>query len=142
MASVKYTRELAQLFGEKHIIFLSQDGKARVLIGLPVLKKQEDMLIHLPCKVSFLDHDFRIEKTMSSFCLYKLALYSVNIVLSQALFQPMLPSVLKNVAEVALKAILTLLSSRDVRKQSSKIRFLVLGSIDGELHEAPRAARL
>ena len=70
------------------------------------------------------------------------------MVLSQALVQPTLPSVLKNMADVAPKAIpkimiifLTLLSSRDVRKQSSEIRPLVLVSTDGEPHEAPKSSQ-
>ena len=40
MASVMFTRELANLFGDNHVFFLSQDGKAHVPLGLPISKKQ------------------------------------------------------------------------------------------------------
>ena len=60
MASVKCARDLAQLFGEEHVFFLSQDDKARVPIGLPISKKQDVMLMHLDYKVSLPDHDFLI----------------------------------------------------------------------------------
>ena len=39
MASVMFTRELANLFGDNHVFFLSQDDKARVPLGLPISKK-------------------------------------------------------------------------------------------------------
>ena len=39
MASVMFTRELANLFGDHHVFFLSQDDKARVPLGLPISKK-------------------------------------------------------------------------------------------------------
>ena len=41
MASLVYSLELVQLFREKHIIFLSQDDKARDPIDFPVSKKQD-----------------------------------------------------------------------------------------------------
>ena len=53
MASVKYARGLAELFSDEHVFFLSQDDKARVLIGLPVSEKQDVMLMHLEYKVYF-----------------------------------------------------------------------------------------
>ena len=34
MASVKFARDLAELFSDEHVFFLSQDDKVRVLIGL------------------------------------------------------------------------------------------------------------
>lgn len=57
MASLVYSLELAQLFREKHIIFLSQDDKARDPIGFPVSRKRY-MLMHLLDKVSFLHRHF------------------------------------------------------------------------------------
>ena len=60
MASVMFTRELANLFGDSHVFFLSQDGKARVPLGLPISKKQTAILMHLEYKVMLPDHDFPI----------------------------------------------------------------------------------
>ena len=60
MASVMFTRELANLFGDNHVFFLSQDDKTRVLLGLPISKKQTAILMHLECKVTLPDHDFPI----------------------------------------------------------------------------------
>ena len=62
MASVKYARDLAELFSDEYVFFLSQDDKVRVLIGLPVSKKQDVILMHLEYKVSLPDHDFPIGK--------------------------------------------------------------------------------
>ena len=62
MASVKYFRDLAELFSNEHVFFLSQDDKARVSIGFPLSMIQEVMLIHLEYKVSLPDHDFAIKK--------------------------------------------------------------------------------
>ena len=60
MASVKPARELASLFSEENVFFLSADGKARVPIGLPVSKKQTAILIRLEYKVKLLDHGYPI----------------------------------------------------------------------------------
>ena len=62
MASVKYARDLAELFSDKHVLFLSQDDKARVPIGLPISKKQDVMLMHVEYKVSLPSHDFTTGK--------------------------------------------------------------------------------
>ena len=71
MASVKYTRDLAERSSDEHVFFLSQDDKARVPIGLPVSKKQDVMLMHLEYKVSFPDHDFPpLENSTNQFLLY------------------------------------------------------------------------
>ena len=71
MASVKYTRDLVELFSDEHVFVLSQGDKARVLIGLPVSKKQDVMLMHLEYKVSFPDHDFPpLENSTNQFHLY------------------------------------------------------------------------
>ena len=63
MASVKYARELAELFSDEHVFFLSQDDKARVPIGLPISKKQDVMTMHLEYKVSLPDHNFPTGKS-------------------------------------------------------------------------------
>ena len=60
MASVKFARELANLFGDHHEFFLSQDDKARAPLGLPISKKQTAILMHLEYKVMLQDHDFPI----------------------------------------------------------------------------------
>ena len=64
MASVKYARDLAKLFSDENVLFLSQDDKARVPIGLPISKKQNVILMHLEYKVSLPDHDFPIGKQL------------------------------------------------------------------------------
>ncbi len=60
MASVKYAKELAALFTDKNVFFLSQDDKARVPIGIPISKKQTAILMHMDHLVSLPDHDFPI----------------------------------------------------------------------------------
>ena len=60
MASVMFARELANLFGDNHVFFLSQDGKAHVLLGLPISKKQTAILMHLEYKVTLPNYGFHI----------------------------------------------------------------------------------
>ena len=60
IASVMFTRQLANLFGNNHVFFISQDDKARVPLGLPISKKQTTILMHLEYKVILPDHDFPI----------------------------------------------------------------------------------
>ena len=60
MASVMFARELANLFGDNHVFFLSQDGKAHVLLGLPISKKQTAILMHLEYKVTLPNHGFQV----------------------------------------------------------------------------------
>ena len=62
MASVKQARDLAELFSDEHVFFLSQDDKARVPIGLSGSKKQDFMLMHPKYKASLPDHEFPIGK--------------------------------------------------------------------------------
>ena len=62
MASVKQARDLAELFSDERVFFLSQNDKARVPIGLSGSKKQDFMLMHLKYKVSLSDHEFPIGK--------------------------------------------------------------------------------
>ena len=71
MASVKHARELTSLFSDENVFFLSADDKARVLLGLPVLKKQTAILMHLDYRVKLPDHDFPIggkHKLIPSVC--------------------------------------------------------------------------
>ena len=65
MASVKYARELAELFSDEQGFFLSQDDKARMPIGLPISKKQDVMLMHLEYKVSFRSRFSRWKKSQA-----------------------------------------------------------------------------
>ena len=60
MASVMFRRELANLFGDNHVFFLSQDDKAHAPLGLPISKKQTAILMHLEYKVTLPDQDFPI----------------------------------------------------------------------------------
>ena len=62
MASVRFTRELVNLFGDNDVFFLSHDNKARAPLGLPISKKQTAILMHLEYKVMLPDHDFLIEE--------------------------------------------------------------------------------
>ena len=60
MASVKFTGELANLFGDHHLFFLSQDDKVHVPLGLPISKRQTANLMRLKYKAMPPDHDFPI----------------------------------------------------------------------------------
>ena len=60
MASVKHAREWASLFSDENAFFLSVDDKARVPFGLPVSKKQTEVLMHFEYRVKLPDHDFQI----------------------------------------------------------------------------------
>ena len=62
MASAKHARELASLFSDENVFFLSADDKARVSLDLPVSKKQTAILMHLEYRVKLPDHDFPIER--------------------------------------------------------------------------------
>ena len=53
---------LADLFGDNHVFFLSQDDKPFVPLGLPISKRQTAILMHLEYKVTLPDHDFLIEE--------------------------------------------------------------------------------
>ena len=65
MASVKHARELASLFSNENVFFLSADEKARVPLGLPVSKKQTAILMQFEYRVKLPDHDFPVgEKHM------------------------------------------------------------------------------
>ena len=52
--------ELVSLLGPKHCIWLSQDDKARVPIGLTAANNQAPLLMHVEYRVRLPDHDFVI----------------------------------------------------------------------------------
>ena len=62
IASVKHARELASLFLDKNVFFLSADDNTRVPLGLPVPKKWTAILIHFEYRVKLPDNDFLIGK--------------------------------------------------------------------------------
>ena len=45
------TEEFANLFEPDSVLYVSQDDKAKVPIGLPISKKQTALLMHLEYKV-------------------------------------------------------------------------------------------
>ncbi|KAJ8687960.1 hypothetical protein QAD02_024398 [Eretmocerus hayati] len=57
-ATIRALETLASILGPQQAIFLSQDDKARVPIGITAAKLQSPMLMHLEYKVSLPDHDF------------------------------------------------------------------------------------
>lgn len=54
----KFMEELASLLGPESVIYLSQDDKARVPIGITAAHKQTTFLMHVEYRVSLPDHDF------------------------------------------------------------------------------------
>ena len=51
---------LESLFGPDAILYLSNDDKARVAIGITAANKQASMVMNVEYKVRLLDHDFCI----------------------------------------------------------------------------------
>lgn len=45
-ATIAYMKDLATMMGKKCVFFLSQDNKARVLLGMTVANKQSPILMH------------------------------------------------------------------------------------------------
>ena len=66
MASLKHARELASLFLDENVFFLSADdfpflsAKSRMSLGLPTSKKQTAILKHFEYSVKLPDHDLLI----------------------------------------------------------------------------------
>ena len=50
--------EVCKLFGPKAVLFMSNDDKARIPLGLAAANLQAPLLMHLQYKVKLLDHDF------------------------------------------------------------------------------------
>ncbi|CAF0777437.1 unnamed protein product [Didymodactylos carnosus] len=59
-ATIRYIKDLAGIFGNNCIFFLSQDDKCKVPIGLPAAKIQAPMLMHLDYAVRLPDHDWTV----------------------------------------------------------------------------------
>lgn len=51
---------LAAILGPQAVLFLSQDDKAKVPLGITAVKKQAPILMHLEYRVSLPDHDWVI----------------------------------------------------------------------------------
>ena len=60
MAGVKQADEIAELFPEEMVLYISQHDKAKVPLGLTISRKQTAILMHLDYKVTLPDHDFPI----------------------------------------------------------------------------------
>lgn len=59
-ATIRYIKDLASIFGNDVVFFLSQDDKCKVPIGLPAAKIQAPMLMHLDYRVRLPDHDWTV----------------------------------------------------------------------------------
>ncbi|CAF1644201.1 unnamed protein product [Adineta ricciae] len=59
-ATIRYIKDLAGIFGNDVVFFLSQDDKCKVPIGLPAAKIQAPMLMHLDYRVRLPDHDWTV----------------------------------------------------------------------------------
>lgn len=59
-ATIRYIKDLAGIFGNDVVFFLSQDDKCKVPIGLPAAKVQAPMLMHLDYRVRLPDHDWTV----------------------------------------------------------------------------------
>lgn len=57
-ATIRSLEQIASLVGPDEVAFLSQDDKARVVIGLTAANKQAPMLMHVEYKVTLPDHDW------------------------------------------------------------------------------------
>lgn len=58
VSSIRSLETVASVLGPDKVIYLSQDDKARVPIGLTAANKQAPLLMHVEYKVSLPDHDF------------------------------------------------------------------------------------
>ena len=59
-ATIRLAKDLASLFENDSVFFLSQDDKCKVPIGLPAAKIQAPMLMHLDYRVRLPDHDWTV----------------------------------------------------------------------------------
>ena len=60
VSSIRSLETVASVLGPNKVIYLFQDDKARVPIGLTAANKQAPLLMHVEYKVSLPDHDFVI----------------------------------------------------------------------------------
>lgn len=61
-ATIRCMESLASLLNPHETCFLSQDEKARVLIGITVANKQSPMIMHVEYRVSLPDHDWVVSE--------------------------------------------------------------------------------
>lgn len=57
-ATIRSVEALASLLGPAQVVFISQDDKAKVPIGLTAARKQAPMMMHLEYRVKLPDHDW------------------------------------------------------------------------------------
>ncbi|XP_049318606.1 uncharacterized protein LOC125780364 isoform X2 [Bactrocera dorsalis] len=57
-ATIRSLESLASLLGPQQVFVLSQDDKARVPIGLPAVKSQSPLLMHMEYRILLPDHDW------------------------------------------------------------------------------------
>lgn len=58
--SIQYLESLTSILGPDQVLFISQDDKARVPIGLTAANKQAPLLMHMEYRVKLPDHDWVI----------------------------------------------------------------------------------
>ncbi|CAF5087070.1 unnamed protein product [Rotaria sp. Silwood1] len=59
-ATIRYIKDLASMFGNDCIFYLSQDDKCKVPLGLPAARVQAPMLMHLDYRIHLPDHDWTV----------------------------------------------------------------------------------
>ncbi|CAF1416944.1 unnamed protein product, partial [Rotaria sordida] len=59
-ATIRYMKDLASIFGNDCVFYLSQDDKCKVPLGLPAAKIQAPMLMHLDYRIRLPDHDWTV----------------------------------------------------------------------------------
>lgn len=57
-STINMLEQLASILGQNEVCFLSQDDKARVVMGLTAATKQAPILMHVEYRVTLPDHDF------------------------------------------------------------------------------------
>ncbi|CAF3356407.1 unnamed protein product [Rotaria socialis] len=59
-ATIRYMKDLASIFGNDCVFYLSQDDKCKVPLGLPAARVQAPMLMHLDYRIRLPDHDWTV----------------------------------------------------------------------------------
>ncbi|CAF1029781.1 unnamed protein product [Adineta ricciae] len=59
-ATIRYVKDLISIFGNDCVLYLSQDDKCKVPIGLPAARAQAPMLMHLDYRIRLPDHDWTV----------------------------------------------------------------------------------
>ena len=57
-ATIRSLEELAYILGPEHVIFISQDDKVRVPLGVTAANKEAPILMYLDYRVRLPDHDW------------------------------------------------------------------------------------